>query len=61
MMKWLVKVTFIVAVIAVILAIVGKVILGQGSLFGLTTSAYLRFTDTMLLFTIALYLLLRGK
>lgn len=60
-MKWLPKFTFIVAIISVVLAVIGKVILGQGDLFGLTTSAYLRFTDTMLLFTIAIFLFLKDK
>ncbi|HIE05803.1 MAG TPA: hypothetical protein EYP58_03275 [bacterium (Candidatus Stahlbacteria)] len=60
-MKWLPKFTFVIALISVILAVVGKVILGQGNLLGLTTSAYLRFTDTMLLFTIAIYLLLKER
>jgi hypothetical protein len=51
----------IVAIISVVIGIIGK--LAETMVAGLTPSAYLRFTDTCLLFaiTFTLFLLVRGK
>lgn len=49
------------AIISIVIGIISR--LAQTTAAGLTPAAYLRFTDTCLLFTItfALFLLVRGK
>jgi hypothetical protein len=51
----------IVAIISLVIGIIGR--LAETLVAGLSPSAYLRFTDTCLLFaiTFALFLLVRGK
>ena len=51
----------IVAIISLVIAIIGR--LAQTMVVGITPLAYLRFTNTCLLFAItsALFLLVRGK
>lgn len=61
LMQVLMVVATVVAIISVIIGVIGRL---AGTLVaGLTPSAYLRFTDTSLLFaiTFALLLLVRGK
>jgi hypothetical protein len=60
-MQALMAIATAVAVISVVIGIISR--LAQTTAAGLTSSAYLRFTDTCLLFaiTFALFLLLRGK
>ena len=60
-MQTLMAIATVVAVISVVIGIISR--LAQTTAAGLTSSAYLRFTDTCLLFaiTFALFLMLRGK
>ena len=60
-MQVLMVVTIAVAVMSLVIGIVGR--LAQTMVAGLTPSAYLRFTDTCLLFaiTFALFMLVCGK
>ena len=61
LMQVLMVVVTVVAIISVIIGVIGRL---AGTLVaGLTPNAYLRFTDTCLLFaiTFALLLLVRGK
>jgi hypothetical protein len=60
-MQTLMAIATAVAVISIIIGIISR--LAQTTVAGLTPSAYLRFSDTCLLFTItfALFLLVRGK
>lgn len=52
-MKIIYNISSIIAVISLILAVVARLFLCNKSLFGLSALSYLRFTNTMLLFTIA--------
>ena len=60
-MQALMAIATALAVISVVIGIISR--LAQITAAGLSSSAYLRFTDTCLLFaiTFALFLLLRGK
>jgi hypothetical protein len=60
-MQVLMAIATVVAVISIVIGIIGR--LAQTTVAGLTPFAYLRFTDTCLLFaiTFALFLLLPGK
>ena len=60
-MQALMAIATAVAVISIVIGIISR--LAQITAAGFTPSAYLRFTDTCLLFaiTFALFLLLRGK
>lgn len=61
LMQVLTVVATVVAIISIIIGIIGR--LAGTMVVGLTPNAYLRFTDTCLLFaiTFALLLLVRGK
>lgn len=61
LMEVLMIVATVVAIISIIIGIMGR--LAGTIVVGFTPSAYLRFTDTCLLFaiTFALFLLVRGK
>ena len=60
-MQVVMAIATIVAIISLVIGIIGR--LAETLVAGLTPSAYLRFTDTCLLFaiTFALFLLVRGK
>jgi hypothetical protein len=60
-MQVLMAVATAAAIISIVIGIISR--LAQTTAAGLTPVAYLRFTDTCLLFTItfALFLLVRGK
>jgi len=60
-MQVLMAIATAIAVISVVIGIISR--LAQTTAAGLTPNAYLRFTDTCLLFaiTFALFLMLRGK
>ncbi len=60
-MQILMPIATAVAIISVVIGAIGR--LAQTLVFGLTPGAYLRFTDTCLLFaiTFALFLLVSGK
>ncbi len=60
-MQVLMAIATVVAVISIVIGIIGR--LAGTIVVGFTPSAYLRFTDTCLLFaiTFALFLLLPGK
>ena len=60
-MQILMAIATVVAVISIVIGIIGR--LAQTLVVGVTPAAYLRFTDTYLLFaiTFALFLLLPGK
>ena len=60
-MQVLMAIATVVAGISIVIGIIGR--LAQTTVVGLTPAAYLRFTDTCLLFaiTFALFLLLPGK
>ena len=60
-MQVLMVVATAVAVMSIVIGIIGR--LAQTMIAGLTPSAYLRFTDTCLLFaiTFALFMLVYGK
>ena len=61
LMQVLMAIATAVAIISIVIAVIGR--LAETLVAGLTPIAYLRFTDTCLLFaiTFALFLLLRGK
>jgi hypothetical protein len=61
LMQVLMAIATIVAIISLVIGIIGR--LAETMVAGLTPSAYLRFSDTCLLFaiTFALFLLVRGK
>jgi len=60
-MQVLMAIATAIAVISIVIAVIGR--LAQTTVAGITPLAYLRFTDTSLLFaiTFALFLLVRGK
>ena len=60
-MQVLMVIATAMAVMSIVIGIIGR--LAQTMVIGLTPSAYLRFTDTCLLFaiTFALFLLVYGK
>lgn len=61
LMQVLMAIATAIAVISIVIAVIGR--LAQTTVAGITPLAYLRFTDTSLLFaiTFALFLLVRGK
>ncbi|MCK5554198.1 MAG: hypothetical protein KAJ09_13695 [Deltaproteobacteria bacterium] len=61
LMQVLMAIATVVAIISIVIGIIGR--LAGTMVAGLTSSAYLRFSDTCLLFaiTFALFLLVRGK
>ena len=61
LMQVLMAIATAVAIISIVIGVIGRLMGTMGA--GLTPIAYLRFTDTCLLFaiTFALFLLLRGK
>ncbi len=61
LMQVLMAIATAVAVISIVIGVIGR--LAETTVAGLTPIAYLRFTDTCLLFaiTFALFLLVRGK
>jgi hypothetical protein len=60
-MQVLMAIAAVVAIISIVIGVIGR--LAGATVAGITPLAYLRFTDTCLLFaiTFALFLLVRGK
>lgn len=55
-MKMLAYISGIIGIISIVLAVVARLFLPYKMLFGLAAITYLRFTNTMLLFTIVFML-----
>ncbi|HEC78713.1 MAG TPA: hypothetical protein ENI34_06180 [candidate division WOR-3 bacterium] len=60
-MRVLKYIAFFAAVITIFFALVTRFVITARLLFGLTPTAYLRFTAVMLLFAIALHLLFEKR